>query len=220
MIIITIVSVVFLLTTIAYRSILISIRLIFTIGLTISWVFGASTLLYQDILDSGGLYWILPISCTPLMCGLTMDYDMFLISRIYEYRKRGYSTKAAILKGLHKTGGIITSAGIIMIVAFSALMLSTLEVLQQFGFVLVSCSIIDTFIVRSLFVPAIMLLGVDYNWWPGKMPKETVYSLDSDDESDVDTDSMYSLDNARDLLEHQYNNDDRNDGYGAEYSAI
>ena len=53
-----------------------------------------------------------------------MDYDMFLITRIYEYRWRGLSTKAAVVRGLARTGSVITTAGVIMMIAFSALLLS------------------------------------------------------------------------------------------------
>ena len=105
--------------------------------------------------------------------GLTLDYDLFLIGRIYEFRMEGYSTSEATVLGLEKTGGIITTAGIIMLAAFSVLLMSSSPVVVQMGFVLAVAVFVDTFIVRTFFVPALMSVGSEYNWWPKKMPPVT-----------------------------------------------
>merc|ERR1712032_245536 len=81
-----------------------------------------------------------------------------------------YNTRHSVLKGLAESGTTITTAGIIMTVAFAALMLSQITVLNQFGFLLVCVSVVDTFMVRAVLVPALMLLIGEKNWWPGKMP--------------------------------------------------
>jgi uncharacterized membrane protein YdfJ with MMPL/SSD domain len=62
-----------------------------------------------------GLYWLTPVMSFSILVGLGLDYDIFLYSRIYEYRLEGYSDRAAIAHGVYKTGGIITAAGIIMV---------------------------------------------------------------------------------------------------------
>ena len=72
--------------------------------------------------------------------------------------------------GLEKTGGVITTAGIIMCVAFSSLMFSSEMILKQFGFVLVLASFIDTFFVRTVFVPSVFFIASETNWWPGRVP--------------------------------------------------
>mgnify|MGYP006088808921 FL=1 len=69
-----------------------------------------------------------------------------------------------------KQSTTITTAGIIMTMAFSSLLLSKTVVLNQFGFVLVVASLVDTFIVRTLLVPSLMFMAVETNWWPGNMP--------------------------------------------------
>ena len=92
-------------------------------------------------------------------------------SRIYEFRQRGFTTEASILRAMGKQSTTITTAGIIMTIAFSSLLLSTSVVLNQFGFVLVAASLIDTFIVRTLLVPSLMFIAVETNWWPGAVPE-------------------------------------------------
>ena len=78
--------------------------------------------------------------------------------------------KEAIAEGLSKTGRIITGAGVIMMIAFGGLMLSSSYLLMQFGFVLSFAILLDTFVVRSLLVPAIMSFAEKYNWWPSVPP--------------------------------------------------
>jgi len=173
----------------AFKSLLIPIRLIGTVLVTVVIVAGSTVLCFQYILDQDGIYWFVPVCTSCQVIGLTIDYDVFLISRIYEFRLRGFSTEASILRAMGKQSATITTAGVIMTVAFSSLLLSDTAVLNQFGFVLVAASIADTFIVRTLLVPALMFFAVDSNWYPGKVPPptrcETVDGADSDtDEED------------------------------------
>jgi RND superfamily putative drug exporter len=157
----TVFTVVFFMSLVAFRDLLLSVRLLFTIFITAVWVYASMVCFYQDIHHLSGIYWIIPIACGPLVCGLALDYDTLLISRIYEYRHEGYNNVDSIMKGLEKTGGIITTAGFIMMVAFSALLFSSETVLNQFGFALVSASFIDTFFVRTIIVPAILFIMPD-----------------------------------------------------------
>ena len=156
---------------IAFRSVLIPLRLIVTIIATLLSVAGASVLVYQFAGQLDGIFWMVPLSCGCLIVGLTIDYDVFLISRIYEYRTAGYTTEASILRAMGTQSGTITTAGVIMTVAFSSLLLSSTTVLNEFGFMLVAATIIDTFLVRTTLVPALMFCAVEWNWWPGRMPK-------------------------------------------------
>ena len=70
----------------------------------------------------------------------------------------------------YRTGGVITTAGVIMVLAFGSLLLSTQMLLVQAGFFLSFSVLLDTFVVRSLLVPAIMVLLGPYHWWPARMP--------------------------------------------------
>jgi len=131
---------------------------------------------------SHALYWLIPVMCFSILVGLGLDYDIFLFSRVVEYRKLGYHDQAAIIKGIYRTGGIITAAGIIMFISFSGLMLSSEMALNQYGFMLAFAVLADTFIIRTLLVPAIMQLAGPVNWWPGYMPPSTKDVMCQDEE--------------------------------------
>ena len=102
---------------------------------------------------------------------LGLDYDIFLVSRIVEFRKEGFNDHSSIILGVSSTGGIISGAGAIMALAFSGLFFSEKLLHQQFALLLVTSVLLDTFVVRTILVPAMMLSAGDYNWWPRKMPK-------------------------------------------------
>ncbi len=180
-IILLVVSVVYVFLAVMFRSFILPLRSIFTIGLTISWIYGLTELifniklfekLYPVLSDVDSLYWATPIMSFSILLGLGLDYDIFLLSRISEYRNKGFTNRASVIKGLYKTGVVITMAGVIMAVAFSGLMLSSVLILVQFGFILALGVLIDTFIVRAILVPSIMSLLGKFNWWPGRKPEE------------------------------------------------
>jgi len=103
--------------------------------------------------------------------GIGLDYDIFLLVRIKEFRDKGFSTSESILLGLSKTGHIITAAGVIMAVAFSGLLFSEIAVMNMLSFFLVFSVLFATFINVPLLVPSMMSLCRDANWWPGKVPE-------------------------------------------------
>ena len=186
MIIITII-VIYVIIALMFRSVFIPLRLILTIGLTLSWIYGLGILVFETTAFNSiipalqrvtALYWLVPIMAFTILIGLGLDYDIFLLSRISEYRDKGFTEKASIHKGLFKTGNVISYAGIIMAIAFSGLMLSKEMVLNQFGFMLCIAVLIDTFIIRTILVPAIMALAEKWNWWPKKVPVPTKTEMD------------------------------------------
>eukprot|EP00041_Stephanoeca_diplocostata_P029262 m.860006 g.860006 ORF g.860006 m.860006 type:complete len:224 (-) comp23527_c0_seq1:171-842(-) len=120
--------------------------------------------------DHGAICWIVPVMCFSVLVGLGLDYDVFLISRVVEFRRQGLSNRAAIVMGVCKTGGIITAAGGIMAIAFAGLLFSQEPVLNELSFFLVFAVLVDTFVIRLLLVPALMVLLGDSNWWPGTVP--------------------------------------------------
>lgn len=142
---------------IMYKSILIPLRALISIGVTIIFSFCLSIGIYQlgwmngfpgGKFDAcGGLTWMNPAMAFCIILGLSLDYDIFLVGRIIEFRMLGFNDKEAVQLGLWKTGSVITSAGFIMGVAFSGLMLSDVPMLNQFSVFLVSAVVLDTFIV-------------------------------------------------------------------------
>ena len=169
-------GVVLLFVGLSFRSLFIPLRSVFTIGLTVIWVYGFATLTYQH----GALEWtqfsgfdnthaivyIIPLMSFSIVVGIGLDYDIFLITRIVEFRRAGYETNDAISHGLAKTGYIITAAGVIMAVAFSGLLFSEEPFMHQLSFYMVFAVLFDTFVVRSVMVPALMGLLGEANWWP------------------------------------------------------
>ena len=114
-----------------------------------------------------------------ILVGLALDYDIFLINRMIQYREMGWSDRASACLAIEKTAGIINAAGLIMMIAFAGMLIPKTVVLNQYGFILFIGVGIDTYIMRPLIVPAIVAagggLGVTLNWWPSSMP-DVVYA--------------------------------------------
>ena len=163
----TVVVMVFLFSAVAFRSLVLGPRLLLTVALTLGIVFGATAIVFTDV------FWLTIVIVSPVCVGFVLDYDVFLLGRVYEYRTDGYSTSDALILGLEHTGSIITTAGIIMVSAFVVLLMSSNPVVVQLGFQLSIAVLVDTFLVRTFFVPALMQVGVEWNWWPKKMPEVT-----------------------------------------------
>eukprot|EP00929_Paragymnodinium_shiwhaense_P009459 TRINITY_DN11363_c0_g3_i1.p1 TRINITY_DN11363_c0_g3~~TRINITY_DN11363_c0_g3_i1.p1 ORF type:complete len:921 (+),score=158.34 TRINITY_DN11363_c0_g3_i1:82-2844(+) len=168
-----------------FGSLLLPLRLAFALVFTLAVTYGAAVVAYQTPLlhsicpwlkDYYGLtYEAVPIA-TCIAIALGLDYDIFLISRIVEYRSAGMSDRDSIIKGVVQTGGIISGAGVIMALAFSGLLVSPKLQLQQFALLLVTSVLLDTFVVRTVLVPALMLSAGEWNWWPRQMPTAERYS--------------------------------------------
>lgn len=183
------VGLVLIFVSISFRSIFVPLRAILTIALTICFVYGFADLTYEfgilnwthfaGVQSIGALSWIVPLFSFSLMVGMTLDYEIFLLVRVREFRMEGWSTPDSIVLGLYKTGSIITAAGIIMSISFSGLLFSNMPVLNQLSFFLMVAVLFDTFVVRTMVVPAVAGLLRDLNWWPGKVPSATKPSLQS-----------------------------------------
>jgi RND superfamily putative drug exporter len=94
---------------------------------------------------------------------------VFLLARIREERAHGgVTTREAVVTALERTGGVITSAGLVLAATFSVLMALPLESLFQVGFVVALGLLVDTFLVRALLVPSVAVLLGERNWWPGR----------------------------------------------------
>ena len=108
-----------------------------------------------------------------VLTGLALDYDIFLLSRIVEYRELGYDDRAAVTLGLAKTGWIISAAGLVMAIAFGGLLLAQEPAMNQLSFFLVVSVLVDTFLTRTILVPCIMDMLGERNWAPRQMALAT-----------------------------------------------
>ena len=107
-----------------------------------------------------------------IVFGLSMDYQVFLVTRIYEEWHRRGDNRAAVTHGLAATGRTITAAAAIMILVFGSFILGGERVIELFGLGLAGAVFLDALVVRSVLVPALMLLAGKANWWlPGSLDR-------------------------------------------------
>ena len=162
----------FLLLLVAFRSIVIPIKAILLNLLSTGAAFGLLVLVFQDgrfadVLGfkAGPIESFVPVFIFTILFGLSMDYHVFILTRIKEARDRGLSTNDAVARGIAITSGTITSAAAIMIAVFAVFVTLELAIIKQLGFGLATAVLIDATIVRSVLLPATMRLLGEWNWW-------------------------------------------------------
>jgi RND superfamily putative drug exporter len=160
---------------IGLRSIVAAIKAILLNLLSVGASFGALVVVFQQGHGSklfgldgptGNVYPIVPILSFAIVFGLSMDYEVFLVARVLEERRRGLSERSAVVEGLARTAGLITSAAAIMIAVFTAFTMGSFLVVQMLGFALAAAVFIDATVVRMIVGPALLQLAGDWNWWP------------------------------------------------------
>jgi putative drug exporter of the RND superfamily len=157
-----------LLLMVVFRSVLIPVKAALLNLLSISAALGAITLVFQDGrfgAQSGPIEAFIPVMIFAIVFGLSMDYEVFLVSRIHEEWERARDPSRAVREGLAATGKVITAAAAIMIVVFAAFVLSPDRMLQQFGLGLAVAVLLDAVVIRCLIVPAVMQLLGRHAWW-------------------------------------------------------
>jgi RND superfamily putative drug exporter len=151
-----------LLLMVVFRSVLIPLKAALLNLLTIGASLGVVSLAFEG---SGPIESFIPVMIFAIVFGLSMDYEVFLVSRMHEEWERTRDAPAAVREGLATTGRVITAAGAIMIVVFGAFLLSPERFLQQFGLGLAVAILLDAFLIRCLIVPAVMGLLGERAWW-------------------------------------------------------
>jgi RND superfamily putative drug exporter len=173
------VIVIFLALLLIFRSILLPIKAIITIGGSILFSLGALVLIFQngyfqhfDIFgvtlweaENAGIIFMIPVFLFTTILGLGMDYSIFIISRIREEYENGASMDDSVGIGLAKTAGVITSAATIMTVTFMVFALSPMIMLKMMGFAMAVAIVVDASISRIIILPAAMKLLGEWNWW-------------------------------------------------------
>jgi RND superfamily putative drug exporter len=163
----------FLLLLLLFRSLLIPVKALLLNVLSLSATFGAMVWIFQqghlsgllDFTATGNLTATMPILMFCVAFGLSMDYEVFLISRIKERHDQGYGTRDAVATGLQQTGRIVTAAALLMSVVLLALVTSGISFMKLFGVGLTLAVLMDAFVIRGLLVPAFMRLAGRANWW-------------------------------------------------------
>jgi RND superfamily putative drug exporter len=165
----------FLALLIGLRSLFAAVKAILLNLLSVGASFGALVIVFQEGHGSklfgldgptGYVFPIVPILSFAIVFGLSMDYEVFLVARVLEERRRGLSERSAVIEGLARTAGLITSAAAIMIAVFIAFTVGSFLVIQMLGFTLAVAVFIDATVVRVIVCPALLQLAGDWNWWP------------------------------------------------------
>ncbi|HWE33098.1 MAG TPA: efflux RND transporter permease subunit [Solirubrobacteraceae bacterium] len=162
----------FLLLMAVFRSLLIPATAAVMNLLSAAAAFGVVTAVFQNgwgasligVDKTGPVEAFLPVLMFPILFGLSMDYEVFLVSRIYEEWHRRRSNRDAVAHGLAATGRTITAAAAIMVLVFGAFVLGGERVIELFGIGLASAVLLDAVIVRAVLVPAVMMVFGEANW--------------------------------------------------------
>jgi RND superfamily putative drug exporter len=160
-----------LLLMVVFRSILIPIKAAILNLLTIGASLGVVAWIFQEGMfgiPAGPVEAFVPVMAFAIIFGLSMDYEVFLMSRMREEWMRTGDPRDAVRRGLASTGGVVTAAAAIMMAVFGSFILDDARLLQQFGIGMAVAIFIDAFVIRCLLVPAVMKVMGRAAWW---MPK-------------------------------------------------
>jgi RND superfamily putative drug exporter len=163
----------FLLLFLMTGSLLVPVKALLMNVVSLGASFGVLVWVFQDghlegmlgFTSAGGIETTIPALVLAFGFGLAMDYEVFLLSRIKEFRDAGEDNDAAVVHGLQRSGRIITSAALIVVIVFAGFVAGKLLVIKQTGVALAVAVAVDATLVRMLLVPATMTLLGEWNWW-------------------------------------------------------
>ena len=163
----------FLLMLASFRSLVIAIKAIVLNLLSVGAAYGVLVAVFQygwgegllHFRSNGGIAFWLPILMFVILFGLSMDYHVFILSRIREAHDRGLTTEDAVAHGIKTTAGVVTSAALVMVGVFSIFAGLPLLEMKEAGFGLAAAVLIDATIVRAVLLPATMMLLGNWNWY-------------------------------------------------------
>ncbi len=161
----------------AFRSVLIPLKAVALNLLSVAAAYGAVAIVFQHGLGARlvglsspmhGGFPILPVVVFCIVFGLSMDYEVFIVSRIADGRRAGLADGAALVEGLASTGRVITFAAAIMVMIFGAFVFGDFVLIKILGFALGVAVFLDATVIRMAVGPALIRLAGRWNWWPGR----------------------------------------------------
>jgi uncharacterized membrane protein YdfJ with MMPL/SSD domain len=163
----------FVLLLVSFRSVVIPLKAIVMNLLSVAAAYGVVVAVFQwgwgegllDFNSNGGIAAWLPMFLFVILFGLSMDYHVFILSRIREYYDRGLSTEEAVSRGIKSTAGVVTSAAAVMVLVFGVFSLMPIIDMKEMGVGLAAAILIDATIVRGVLLPATMKLLGSWNWY-------------------------------------------------------
>ena len=166
----------FVLMLVTFRSLVIAVKAVLLNLLSVAAAYGVLVLVFQEgwgkallgFEATGGIDPFLPILLFVILFGLSMDYHVFILSRVRESYDDGLNTQAAVAHGIKATAGVVTSAAIVMVGVFSIFGVLQAMIFKQFGVGLAAAILIDATVIRAVLLPASMSLLDRWNWYlPG-----------------------------------------------------
>ncbi|WP_405770908.1 MMPL family transporter [Streptomyces sp. NBC_00080] len=164
-------AIIFLILTVLLRSLLMPALLVATVALNFLATLGVSSLVFRHVFGFSGTDPSVPLYGFVFLVALGVDYNIFLMSRVRE-ESLLHGVREGVLRGLVTTGGVITSAGVVLAATFAALGVIPLAFLAQIAFIVAFGVLLDTLVVRSLLVPALVRDIGAPAWWPGWLGRD------------------------------------------------
>ena len=157
----------------AFRSIIVALKAILMNLLSVAAAYGVMVAVFQwgwgesvfDFNSTGGIAPWLPMFMFVILFGLSMDYHVFILSKVREYYDRGMNTRDAVEHGIRSTAGVVTGAAVVMVAVFSVFATLPIVDMKEMGIGLATAILIDATIVRAVLLPATMTLLGDRNWY-------------------------------------------------------
>ncbi|MGP3683320.1 MMPL family transporter [Streptomyces sp. IBSNAI002] len=163
-------GIILLILVLLLRSLLVPLLLVATVALNFFATLGVAALVFEHLLGFSGTDASVPLYGFVFLVALGVDYNIFLMSRVRE-ESLIHGTRQGVLRGLTTTGGVITSAGVVLAATFAALTVIPLAFLVQIAFIVAFGVLLDTLVVRSLLVPALVIDIGPRAWWPGSLAR-------------------------------------------------
>ncbi|MFC7305516.1 MMPL family transporter [Streptomyces monticola] len=166
----------FVMTALAFRSVVLGVLGVVLNLLSAAASLGLLVLVFQgswaeNLLafeSTGSIGSRVPLFLFVILFGLSMDYQVFVVSRIREAALAGVPTRQAVLDGIRNSAGVVTSAAVVMVTVFATFVALHLIEMKQIGFVLATAVLLDAFIIRIVILPSAMLLLAEASWWPSR----------------------------------------------------
>jgi RND superfamily putative drug exporter len=167
----------FALLLVMFRSLLLPLKAVLMNVLSLSASYGVLVWVFQwghfsrvfGFTSAGNLDATIPILIFCILFGLSMDYEVFLLSRVREEWMRVRNNRYAVARGLEKTGGVITNAALLFVIVTGAFTFTSLIIMKEMGLGMTVAILVDAAVIRTLLVPATMRLLGRWNWWlPGR----------------------------------------------------
>lgn len=151
------------------RSVVAPIYLLATVLLSFGATLGGTTLVFQGLAGQSGIVYWVPFLMLTFLIGLGIDYNILLMTRVREEARKGGRYRSAVAHAVERTGSIITSCGLIMAGTFGTLLLASVTGLRELGFAVGVGILFDTFLVRSILVPSLVVIFGRFSWFPGNL---------------------------------------------------